>query len=159
MPKFKIAIIAALAAIVFFQVANYAKKYYGKGNPAGPSQSATQSQKQKLPAGFEARTNSEGPVSVQVTPVELGQDKWNFEIILNTHSVELDYDLAKLAGLIDASGKENLPLSWEGDPPEGHHREGTLVFEAINPKPTSITLKVKEVGGIKERNFVWTIAP
>lgn len=157
MPKFKIAIITVLAAIIVFQVANYAEKYYSKKNPAGPGQSVVQSQKQKSPAGLEAQTNSEGPVSVEVTPAEPGPDKWKFKIILNTHSVELDYDLAKSAVLVDASGKDYLPTGWEGDPPGGHHRSGVLIFEVPNPKPASVTLEIRQIGGVEKRDFSWYI--
>ena len=108
-------------------------------------------------AVLESQTNSEGGVTVMVTPKNLSVVSWNFEVSLSTHSVELDEDLIKVAVLVDENGKEFKPISWEGSPAGGHHREGILKFNALTPKPESIKLIIREVGGIKERVFVWPI--
>ena len=96
-----------------------------KKNPLvnNPSQSAV----------YESRTNSEGQVSVAVTPKNLAMNAsvWEFEIVLDTHSVELDYDLAKNSALVDSSGNKHSPFDWEGDPPGGHHRKGVLKFRPV----------------------------
>lgn len=157
MPKVKIAIIAVLAAIVIIQAANYIKNYSRKTNSTGSNKSVPQSENQNPSSGLEAQTNGEGPVSVQVTPADLTQDKWKFEIVLNTHSVELDYDLTQLVVLVDSSGNQYKPAAWEGDPPGGHHREGVLIFEAPNPKPLSIILQINNIGSIERRAFFWNI--
>jgi len=51
--------------------------------------------------------------------------------------------------------KEYAPLSWEGDPPGDHHREGILKFNKISPSPKEIKLKMTDVGRISERLFSW----
>lgn len=101
------------------------------------------------------QTNSEGTVEVEITPIDISEDssKWRFDIVLNTHSVELDQDMAKSAFLKDE--RENIYPSWEGTLPGGHHRQGTLIFPAIRPKPKIITLILKDIGGISERTFSW----
>src|SRR3972149_1897275 len=89
--------------------------------------------------------NSEGSVEVEVTPIEISDtsDSWQFKVVLNTHNVELDQDITKITLLVDNKGNEYRPLSWDGAPPGGHHREGVLTFRPVSPQPTSIELIVK----------------
>lgn len=104
------------------------------------------------------QTNSEGSASITVVPRNLADTSgWEFQVTLDTHSVELREDLAQVSVLTDRSGKEYRPISWEGDPPGGHHREGTLRFNPPSPLPSSITLKIQNVGSIPERIFSWPI--
>jgi hypothetical protein len=103
------------------------------------------------------QTNDAGGVVVVVTPID--QSDWSFEVALNTHSIEIGEDLVKVSVLLDQSGNVYQPISWEGNPPGGHHRTGILHFGAITPSPESITLIIKQVGGIAERKFKWTIRP
>lgn len=108
-------------------------------------------------SSLETKESSEGPVTVAVTPgsLEGGLTGWDFDITLNTHSEELSEDLVAVSQLIDDHGKSYKPTAWEGAPPGGHHRQGILKFNSISPKPKSIELKVKNVGGITERSFKW----
>ncbi len=109
-------------------------------------------------AGLPAKTNSEGPVTVEATPVDVPEGReWAFTIILNTHAGSLDQDLTKVSTLTDGKGNSYQPLSWQGSPPGGHHREGKLIFAPITPTPKRITLSVKNVGGIAEREFFWEL--
>lgn len=75
---------------------------------------------------------------------------------MDTHSVELDQDVAKIAALVDDSGKEYKPLRWEGTPVGGHHREGSLVFNRITPTPKFVELKISGIGGVA-RSFIWQL--
>ena len=75
---------------------------------------------------------------------------------MDTHSVELDQDMTESAVLIDGQDKEYKPIGWEG-PSGGHHREGVLVFDPIEPMPKYIELKIKNIGGVTERLFKWNI--
>ena len=108
---------------------------------------------------WETRTEEQANVTVVVTPIDLSLDskEWKFEVVMNTHSVELDQDVAKIAVFIDDQGKEYQPLRWEGAEAGGHHREGVLVFNEIQPIPKSVELKIKDVGGVPERSFKWNI--
>ena len=106
---------------------------------------------------LELQTNNEGTVIVSVAPKNLSGPTWDFEIVLNTHSEELDADLVEVSTLIDENGKEYKPVSWEGSPAGGHHREGILRFEPISPRPKSIILKIRQVGGFEERSFAWKL--
>lgn len=106
---------------------------------------------------FSTKTNSEGNVSVMATPID--QSDWSFEITLNTHSVDINEDLAQVSILTDENGNEYKPIEWRGDPPGGHHRKGVLSFGEITPRPQSITLFINQVGGIDERKFEWITQP
>lgn len=108
---------------------------------------------------LEPRENNEGPVAITITPLNLkdSSSTWNFEVALNTHSEELTEDLVAVSELVDDQGKSYKPISWGGTPPGGHHREGVLKFNPISPKPKSIELKIKNVGGAPERRFKWDL--
>lgn len=118
-------------------------------------------QKQSAPSAgtLQTQTNSEGAVIVKVTPENISADKktWQFQIALDTHSGSLDTDLAKNAELLDEKSNKLLPVSWNGSPLGGHHREGELIFPALQQKPKSVILLIKKVGGIAQRKFTWAI--
>lgn len=120
--------------------------------PATPetSQQANNSQK------WETKTDEQANVTVVVTPLDLSlqSTQWRFDVGMNTHSVELDQDMVKIATLIDDQGNEYGPLNWEGAGPGGHHREGVLTFNMITPTPKSIKLKISGIGDVT-RSFVW----
>lgn len=101
------------------------------------------------------QTKSEAQVAITVTPTFAGT--WRFGVALETHSVELSQELDKVSVLIDDRGREYAPLSWEGDPPGGHHRSGTLVFGDVDPSVQSLTLDIRDIGGISSRQFTWTL--
>ncbi len=103
---------------------------------------------------FDTLVSSEDEVEVSVTPNKLSDDSWDFEVVLNTHSVELSYDLAQSSFLVDKNGNTYKALAWEGDPPGGHHREGVLKFNKI-PRQENIDLRIRL--GDKERSFKWIV--
>lgn len=107
---------------------------------------------------WETQTDAEGEVTIEVTPRDLsiGAAEWKFDIVMNTHSVELDQEMTEVAALFDDQGREYKPIAWEGAPSGGHHREGTLAFEAISPAPKSIQLIIKNVGA-PTRALSWDI--
>ena len=107
---------------------------------------------------YEGKTSSERGVRVQVTPQVLSNNKpVQFQIRLNTHSVELNQDMLVVAELRDSQGRAYKPVQWEGSPPGGHHRSGTLTFSALQPPVENVTLVLRDVGGVAQRTFSWTI--
>jgi hypothetical protein len=89
-----------------------------------------------------------------------------FAVALNTHSVDLDaIDLTTLATL-KAGGAELRPIAWNAAA-GGHHRAGELTFPSttadgravIGPETQSIELVIRDVAGVPERTFRWTVAP
>ncbi|OGM97435.1 MAG: hypothetical protein A2735_01740 [Candidatus Yanofskybacteria bacterium RIFCSPHIGHO2_01_FULL_41_21] len=113
---------------------------------------------QKMPiTDWESKTDNQLAVTITVTPIDISSQlkKWEFEIVMDTHSVELNQDLTKMAVLVDDQGKEYKPLSWEGTI-GGHHREGLLIFNQIIPTPKSVQLKVSGIGDVI-RSFDWQL--
>jgi hypothetical protein len=115
-------------------------------------------------AGAMTQTNGDGQITIKVTwrgksagPV--------FSVEMDTHAVNLDgYDLRQLAVLHTGQGQELQPGGWNA-PAGGHHRNGTLSFPAtaasgspvIGSDTHIIKLIVRNVGGIPERTFLWTL--
>lgn len=111
-------------------------------------------------APLPTKENKEGPVRVAVTPQSLSKagDAWRFEVRFNTHVMEISEDMVAVASLSDGKGAVERPTAWDGDPPGGHHRKGVLVFKPIKPMPAAVTLHIREVGGVADRAFSWTLA-
>jgi hypothetical protein len=106
------------------------------------------------------RESNEGQVKVSVTPQSLSKtaDAWRFAVQFNTHVTPITQDMVAVASLSDGKGAAEKPTAWEGDPPGGHHRKGVLVFKPLNQMPATITLHIREVGGIADRTFTWNLA-
>jgi hypothetical protein len=126
----------------------------------GATAAAEESNKIVLAQVLARQSNNEGQVTVQVTPQEVSAKAatWRFAVLFDTHVKALNEDLLIAASLRDANGHEEAPSAWEGDPAGGHHRKGVLVFKPMGPLPASITLKIRGVGGVAERSFVWSLA-
>ena len=101
------------------------------------------------------KTDERASVTVAVTPTDIkaGSKEWKFGVVMDTHSVELDQDMTKIAILVDDQGKEYQPINWEG-PVGGHHREGILIFNKITPIPKSLELKISVIDGAA-KNFTF----
>jgi hypothetical protein len=114
---------------------------------------------QNSASAYDTKTDSQGEVNVTVTPLDLGagSSQWKFDVGFNTHSVEQNQDPVQISVLVDDQGKQYQPVSWQGPGPGGHHREGVLIFNPINPRPKSVTLKILGVAGVSSRNFTWTL--
>ncbi len=136
---------------VIFRNAANKKGLITNTNPMQTNQEQTKSRR------WETKTDDQGGVAIAVTPLDISPQskEWKFGISMNTHSVELDQDLVKLAVLVDGRGNEYKPIKWDG-PVGGHHREGTLVFNPITPAPKSIELKITGIIDVV-RTFSWQI--
>lgn len=116
------------------------------------------------PTGQEATlVDQQGAVIVEVTPLNLDQpgQTLDFQVSMNTHSVDLNMDLATLATLATDTGLQVEAVSWDG-PRGGHHVSGTLSFPAtVNGQPllegaSQLTLTIKSVDA-DVRIFIWSI--
>lgn len=113
----------------------------------------------KLPA----RSDTQGAVEVTVTPLDWssGPVTLDFDVAMNTHSVELVFDLAELATLTTDTGLTLQPVKWDA-PSGGHHVEGTLSFPAqLDGKSVlegvhQLTLAIEDVD-TAERTFTWEL--
>jgi hypothetical protein len=104
-------------------------------------------------------SSSERGVTVKVTPKSLAPDtpRWDFAVVLDTHSGDLSDDLAQAATLTTADGREFKPVTWTGAGPGGHHREGVLEFAVPAPWPSAIELKLRRPGEAVPRSFRWQL--
>ncbi len=150
MKKTSITILSLVAflggLLVFYQSRPTAPKGLTT-NPTGEQTGAIQS--------LESKIDDQASVTVTITPADISAQakEWKFNIVMDTHSVELDQDMTKIAILVDDQGGEYIPLRWEG-PVGGHHREGVLVFEPVKSNLKSLELKILGLADVN-RSFVW----
>ncbi|MEK6720072.1 MAG: hypothetical protein AABZ33_05300 [Chloroflexota bacterium] len=83
-----------------------------------------------------------------------------FDVVLDTHSVDLDaVDLADAVVWNDRG--ETLGARPWAAPAGGHHRQGTLVFEGDVPaflgEARWVELQIKGVGDLPERTLRWDV--
>lgn len=81
------------------------------------------------------------------------------QVAMNTHTVELNYDLTRLAALRNDQGEGLRPKSWKA-PAGGHHVSGLLTFEISEgffADSSSLELMIHNVGGVPERLFRWKL--
>lgn len=113
---------------------------------------------------LETIVDEQGAVSVAITPVDLSVDApvIDFDVALNTHSVELDMDLAALATLTTDNGHSVAATLWDAVP-GGHHISGVLSFPAsvdgtaVLEGASQVTLTIVDVDAPK-RTFAWSLA-
>ncbi len=112
-------------------------------------------------AGAAPATQSsvDGGVTVKVTPKAIGAagSRWEFSIVLDTHSADLNDDLARSASLTTDDGRTLKPSSWVETVPGSHHREGVLAFDVPAPRPASIELRIVRPGEAAARTFKWQL--
>ena len=131
---------------------------------APPSQPSPVAQAQQAPAGTSgnlARTDAQGAVQFEVTPLNLTTpgETLDFEVRMNTHSVDLGVNLAELATLSTDNGQQVTAQKWEA-PGGGHHVAGKLVVPStVNGKPllqgaTQVTVSLRNIDA-RERVFTW----
>ena len=98
-------------------------------------------------------------VTVKVTPKTVGasDSRWEFRVVLDTHSADLSDDLVQSASLATGDGRTLKPSDWTGAAPGGHHREGVLAFDVPAPRPTSIELRIVRPGESAPRTFRWEL--
>ena len=142
-------VLAFLGGFLFFYRGGPTKELAPVANQANQQTTTKQT--------WETKTEEQADVTVVVTPIDLSLNskEWRFDVGMNTHSVELDQDMTKIAILVDDQGKEYKPISWEG-PVGGHHREGMLIFNQITTNPRSVELKISNIGDVV-RSFVWQL--
>jgi hypothetical protein len=107
--------------------------------------------------------DKQGSVTVVVEALDLvaEQETINFEVSLDTHSVDLSMDLASLARLTTDTGQNVQAIAWDAQR-GGHHVSGILKFPAIiDGKPvldgsSRLTLTISNVDA-PERVFAWDL--
>lgn len=132
---------AVIGAVVIIAVA-------GTGDSSAPDP-------RRGAAALGTATVSAGEVEVEITPTFDGASAV-FRVVLDTHSVDLDVDLAKTADL-SVAGVEWPVAGWAGDGPGGHHRQGDLTFTAAGQPSGEVILTI---GGLPEAvDARWSLGP
>ena len=109
------------------------------------------------------RVDGQGMVMVEVTPVNIqsAAETLDFDVAMNTHSVDLGMNLASLSILRTDTGVTVQATSWSA-PGGGHHVRGTLRFPATQGgKPilagaSKLTLTITNVDA-PARTFEWPL--
>jgi len=112
-----------------------------------------------------ARSDAQGAVEVTVSPSSWTRDAegtLEFEVSMETHSVDLSMDLAQLATLETDTGLTLQALDWSGG--EGHHVTGVLRFPAASQQgqpllegASLLILTLRDVDA-PSRQFQWDAA-
>jgi hypothetical protein len=110
------------------------------------------------------RTDSQGAVTVEVTPLDLDKpgNTLKFDVAMNTHMVNLSMDLLTLATLTTDTGLNIQPTLWDA-PKGGHHVDGTLSFptakdgKSILDGAKQLTLTISGIDNAT-RTFTWNLS-
>lgn len=105
------------------------------------------------------QTSTVRGVTVAATAGNLGADApvWDFAVVLDSGDQDLPDDVAENAVLLDATGNARRALAWEGAPGSGRHRAGVLKFEAMQPRPDWVELRITRPGEQRPRTFSWLL--
>ncbi len=133
------------------------------GGPGSPSRTPPPSATPDLPEADLARYDSQGSVDFSVIPLNLESpgEAIEFDVSMNTHSVDLAWDLASLSTLTTDTGLSVGGLSWPVA--NGHHVRGVLTFPAavdgtsLLEGATEVTLVIREAAA-PERVFSWALS-
>jgi hypothetical protein len=114
-------------------------------------------------AGALTLEDAQGAVIVTVTPLNLDRpgDTIDFEVAMDTHSVDLSMDLAALASLSTDTGVTVTPTLWDA-PMGGHHVTGKLSFPVTTGGTSvidgvqALTLTIRDVDA-PQRTFTWEL--
>jgi len=120
-------------------------------------------------AADQTQTAELGAITFKVTPLNLEDAKaetLDFNIVLDTHTVDLNFDLAELVTL-QIGDQEVAASAWEtaGSGNSNHHVEGTLRFattdadgNALREAATEVSVVFRGLPGDGERVFVWRLS-
>lgn len=156
--------IGLLIVVLILAGCSAEKQAQARELPAAPAgNEANEAAALTKPVQLETIVDEQGAVSVAVTPVNLSEDAatLDFEVSMNTHSVELDMDLAALATLTTDNGRTVIATLWDAMP-GGHHVSGVLSFPAVVGETAvlegaaQLTLTIRDVDAA-ERVFVWSL--
>ena len=129
-------IVVALLGLALFAVACGSDSTTSSSPP-----SSEQPTQVPAPAGLASKTVEAGAVTVKIDPVRVDATGAEFKVAFDTHSVNLDFDVARTATLTVA-GAPWPGATWSGDGPDGHHRAGTIRFGPGGPAQGAAVLSL-----------------
>lgn len=109
------------------------------------------------------RTDQQGAITIEITPLNLDTptNALEFDVLMDTHSIDLSMDLATLATLTTNTGVTVQATLWDA-PRGGHHVSGKLIFpsimdgKSIFEGATKLTLTILNVD-VPLRVFEWEL--
>ncbi|HEY4483286.1 MAG: hypothetical protein A3I39_01145 [Candidatus Yanofskybacteria bacterium RIFCSPLOWO2_02_FULL_47_9b] len=116
------------------------------------------------PQALAEQTKQAGEIAIKVVPIDISQDAlvWQFKVVLDTHSGELNQDMVAIAVLV-GDNQQKPALVWQEESlpagrqaPSGHHREGVLEFTPITPRPRTVELRMSGLGSVTQV-FTWDL--
>lgn len=110
-----------------------------------------------------ARLDTQGAIEISISPVNLQQpgETLDFDVSMDTHSVDLSMDLAQFATLTTDTGVSVKALKWEA-PKGGHHVSGKLSFPSksdggfLLDGAKIVTITLTDVN-VPSRVFTWNL--
>ncbi|MCF6334526.1 MAG: hypothetical protein L3J12_02155, partial [Spirochaetales bacterium] len=78
-------------------------------------------------------------------------------VSMNTHSVNLDFNMLEISKLVDSDGNTYLPAEWQGPTDGGHHRSGVLIFSDIPEDLQELNFIMIPGGRFEELDFKWEV--
>ncbi|RTR28169.1 hypothetical protein EKG37_17875 [Robertmurraya yapensis] len=104
------------------------------------------------------RTDSQGTLTIQVTPVpeKSSSEQLFFEVAFNTHTGDLlKYKLEQLAKISFGQNETSEgEFDWEVANEDSHHMVGNLKWNGSVLKER-ITLKLDNIENVPSRSFIW----
>ena len=115
---------------------------------------------QTVPNAATTQSSTASSVTLKVTPKSIGsqETRWEFSVVLDTHSADISDDLVQSATLSTGDGRTLKPSNWVETVPGGHHREGVLAFDVAAPRPTTFELRIARPGETTPRTFRWQLS-
>lgn len=107
-----------------------------------------------------SKRDGQGQVAVTVTVIEAPAtgSPVKVKVSLDTHSVSLDgIKFEEVVALGGPDGAAIAPTAVEQAKGAGHHREAVLAFPPLPADAREVRIAVRNVGGIGERTFAWTL--
>mgnify|MGYP000445096937 CR=1 FL=1 len=117
----------------------------GNAKTASPDSASGEPTQSSAPA-LATKTVEAGAVTVKIDPVRIDATGAEFKVAFDTHSVDLDLDVARNA-ILTVAGAPWTAATWSGDGPSGHHREGTVRFAPAGPAQGTAVLNLGGLPG------------
>ena len=105
-------------------------------------------------SGYPERTATAGAIDIKARPLTVDSTGARVEVSFDSHAASFDAEPTQ-AITLDVNGIRWPAASWDGDPPAGHHRQGTIRFTASGPAAGTATLVVGDLP--QPVLFTWTV--
>ncbi|MFT9597403.1 hypothetical protein [Mesobacillus sp.] len=165
MNKYKRIVLVA-AIVVLFGGSVYLILDFDKNAQSVTSTMAEQVKGKKEVAGLNqkddslTKTDTQGAVAVKATiiPEKSNTNQLVFELVLNTHSVDLSkYNITKASKIVFDEREESQEFIWKTSSEDSHHMSGVLTWDGlVTVDFKEVSLKLEQIDNIPVRTFSWT---